>query len=109
MQAVRLDETLAEAQAELANALTWVDWDWEAAESAYRRAIALNPNYPTARIFYSHLLTALGRADEAETHILRALELDPLVAFNYAMRGVQLMFAGRDAAALEAFDDAFRD
>ena len=107
-QAVALDETLAEAHGQLATALTWVDWDWEGAESAYQRAIDLNQNYASARIFYSHFLTALGRADEAEPHILRALELDPLVAFNYAMRAVQLLHAGRPDDAGAAFDEAFR-
>ena len=107
-QAVALDEALAEAHGQLATALTWVSWDWEGAESAYRRAIELNPNYASARIFYAHFLTALGRADEAEPHILRALELDPLVAFNHAMRGVQLVYAGRDEDAAGSFEEAFR-
>ena len=107
-QAVALDNTLAEAHGQLANALTWVDWDWEGAEAEYQHAIELNPNHANARIFYSHFLTALGRADEAEPHILRALDLDPLVAFNYAMRGGQLVFAGRHDDAIAAFDEAFR-
>src|SRR5437763_13080060 len=41
-QAIELDDTLAEAHTSLA----WVrlhDWDWNAAEQEFKRAIALNP------------------------------------------------------------------
>ncbi len=107
-RAVELDDTLAEAHGQLAQAMTWVDWDWEGAEAEYQRAIALNPSYAEARVFYSHFLTAMGRAEEAAPHIERALELDPLVAFNHAMHGVQLAYAGRDEDAYGAFQEAFR-
>ena len=107
-RALALDDTLAEAHGQLAQALTWVDWDWEGAEAEFQRAIALNPNYADVRVFYSHFLTALGRPDEAEPHILRALELDPLVAFNHAMHGVQLTFSGRDEDAEASFEKAFQ-
>ena len=107
-RAVELDDTLAEAHGQLAQAMTWVDWDWEGAEAEYQRAIALNPSYAEARVFYSHFLTAMGRAEEAAPQIERALELDPLVAFNHAMHGVQLTFADRDEDAYGAFQEAFR-
>src|SRR5207248_2204238 len=44
----------------------------------YKRAIELNPNYPTAHHWYSILLKSVGRWDEAFTEIKRAQELDPL-------------------------------
>jgi tetratricopeptide (TPR) repeat protein len=65
-----------------------------AAEPEYKRAIELNPNYPTAHHWYSRFLRALGRSDQAWTEIKRAEELDPLslviinnVAEQYIDRG----------------------
>lgn len=107
-RAIELDDTLAEAHGQLAQAMTWVDWDWEGAEAEYQQAIGLNPNYADARVFYAHFLTAMGRAAEAEPQIERALELDPLVAFNHAMHGVLLTYAGRDDDAVGPFQEAFR-
>ncbi|HEV2490101.1 MAG TPA: winged helix-turn-helix domain-containing protein [Candidatus Acidoferrales bacterium] len=77
-KALALDENLAEAHASLAS-ITKVDqWDWAAAEHAYRRCLDLNPNDPDARRGYGNFLSALGRTDEAIREIQRAQELDPL-------------------------------
>jgi tetratricopeptide (TPR) repeat protein len=54
------------------------DLDWAAAEREYKRAIELNPNYPTTYEVYSYLLTATGRLDEGIATVKRGLELDPL-------------------------------
>ena len=42
------------------------------------RAIAANPNYPTAHQWYSEYLYAVGRFDDAIAEAKRAQELDPL-------------------------------
>ena len=75
--ALRLDDSLAEAHASLGlinNSL----WQFEEAEKEYKRAISVNPNYPTAHHWYSRHLRILGRLDEALAEIKRAQELDPL-------------------------------
>jgi Flp pilus assembly protein TadD len=54
------------------------DWDWQGAEYEYRRALSLNPGYPTAHHWYGLHLSRMGRFAEAETEMKRALELDPL-------------------------------
>jgi tetratricopeptide (TPR) repeat protein len=77
LTALRLDDTLGEAHAALA-LVRHYKWDWEGAESEYRRAIELSPNYATAHHWYSLLLRELGRSDEASREIQRAQELDPL-------------------------------
>jgi serine/threonine-protein kinase len=101
-KALELDSTLAEVHYTLAVVKTWVYWDWEGAETEYRKAIELNPNYPDPRAYYSHLLNILGRPKEATAQIERALELDPLNSLFRALYGMDLMYARRydDAIAL---------
>lgn len=79
-KAFEIDETLAETQTSLAYAKLLFDWDFEEAESLFRRAIELNPNYANARHWYTHLLMAMSRVDEALAEAERALEVDPLNA-----------------------------
>ncbi|OGU08233.1 MAG: hypothetical protein A2W29_04635, partial [Gemmatimonadetes bacterium RBG_16_66_8] len=76
-KALELDEGLAEAHASLAWALFIHDWDWEGAGRAFRRAIEVNPRYAPAHQWYSMLLTAHGRHEEALIEGHTALELDP--------------------------------
>jgi TolB-like protein/Flp pilus assembly protein TadD len=76
-RALTLDPQLAEPHAALAF-VSEHTWQWSAAEEEFKKAIAVNPNYPTAYHWYSIMLKSLGRNDEAATMIKRAQELDPL-------------------------------
>jgi TolB-like protein/DNA-binding winged helix-turn-helix (wHTH) protein/Tfp pilus assembly protein PilF len=78
VRALQLGGGLAEAHTVLGAVKTDRDWDWKGAETEYRRALELNPSYPTARHWYSLHLSRLGRMDEAEVEIQRARALDPL-------------------------------
>ncbi len=78
MKALSIDDTLAEAHTSLANVLLRYDWDWLGAEKEFKRAIELNPNYPTARYWYALYLFGMGRQEEALREVQRAEELDPL-------------------------------
>jgi TolB-like protein/AraC-like DNA-binding protein len=78
LQALRLDENLAEAHNVLASVYCYFDWDWQSAEKEFRQAIKVNPNYSTVHHYYSEYLSMVGRHDEARIHINKALELDPL-------------------------------
>ncbi len=79
MKALEIDDGLAEAHTSLAAALVWFDWDWEASEREFKRAIELNPSYSVAHHWYgSVLLSAQRRFDEAMASEMRALELEPL-------------------------------
>lgn len=75
-KAIQLNDTLAEAHNALAAVNLLYDWDWPAAEREFKRAIALNPSYPTAYQWYAEYLTAIGQHEEAIAAIKRALELD---------------------------------
>jgi len=77
-KALELDPTLAEAHAVLGQIKMNCRFDWEGAESEFKRAIELNPSYPTAHHWYSSYLTYIGRLDESASEAELALELDPL-------------------------------
>jgi eukaryotic-like serine/threonine-protein kinase len=78
MKALELDETLGEAQAALAFAAWFYDWDWPTAEREFKAAIKLNPNSAISHHRYSECLFTRGRFDEGISETKRAQELDPL-------------------------------
>jgi len=94
--ALDLDDGLAEAHTSLAAALVWFDWDWEASEREFKRAIELNPHYAVAHHWYgSVLLSAQLRFDEALASERRALELEPLSLVINSNLGFICYQAGR--------------
>ena len=86
-RAIQLDETLAEGHTSLAGIKFSFDWDWQGAETEFRRAIELNPNDVTAHYWYAQLLLALGRWDESMTSINKATQLDPNLPQLASFRG----------------------
>jgi serine/threonine protein kinase/Tfp pilus assembly protein PilF len=78
MKALEIDDALAEAHTSLAFIKERYDWDAAGAEIEFKRAIELNPNYATARHWYSEYLSNMGRHEEALVEARRAQELDPL-------------------------------
>ena len=76
-KALALDESVPSAHASLAWALFIYDWDWDAAEREFRRAIELNPRYASAHQWFAFLLAARGQLDAALLEAHTALELDP--------------------------------
>jgi TolB-like protein/DNA-binding winged helix-turn-helix (wHTH) protein/Tfp pilus assembly protein PilF len=77
-RALALDDTLADAHASLAAIHHYGDWDWQAAEAQFRRALELDPGNSRARRWYGMHLSAMGRHAEALEHVQRAVETDPL-------------------------------
>jgi tetratricopeptide (TPR) repeat protein len=96
---LELDDSLAEAHTALGLVRLEFDRNWAAAESEFKRAIELNPSYPTAHQFYSWYLIAITRYDKSVAEGKRALELDPLSIFRIADLGVifQLVHRPDDA------------
>jgi adenylate cyclase len=100
-KALQLDNTLAEAHCSLANVLAFGFFDWKEAESEFRQAIALNPNYAFAHDQYAIILGQLGRFGEAITESMRAAELDPLSPEIHADWALVLAWQGNYQAAME--------
>jgi TolB-like protein len=94
MKALELDSTIAEVHYTLAIMNAYGMWDWKNAESEFKKANAINPNYADARAMYSHLLNFLGRPKEAMEQMELALKLDPnnpthLVTYSHDLLFVQ--------------------
>jgi len=99
-KAIELDDSLGDAHAELGFIIFWLDWDWNAAENQFKRALELDPNNADAHLFYAHLLSNIGRHTEALSEVKRARELDPLNLRTNALEGQFLIHAGRSDEAL---------
>jgi TolB-like protein/DNA-binding winged helix-turn-helix (wHTH) protein/Tfp pilus assembly protein PilF len=78
LRALEIDPTLAEAANSLATVKFNYDWDWAGAADGFKKAIELNPAYPTAYQRYSLYLVAMGRFQESFDQITKARALDPL-------------------------------
>jgi len=99
-KALALDPELAEARAELGDALQ-KDWRWAEAEAEYRQAIELSPNNAAAHGGLAQWLLCQGRTEEALASARRAQELDPQ-EFNGTQVG-WILFHGR------RYDEAIRE
>lgn len=94
-RAIAADPNLAQAQFAHAYVKWVLDWDWPGAETAFRRAITLDPSYVDAHRALGHALSQMGRTEDANASMRRARELDPLHAMNHAL-SAQVAFQGRD-------------
>jgi len=102
-RALEIDESVAEAHYGLAIVRAWSDWDWEGAETAFRRAIELKPNWADVRAYYAHYLLINQRPAEATVQMERALELDPYNALVQVLNGVVLNGTDRCDEALDFY------
>jgi serine/threonine-protein kinase len=78
MRAIALDSSLAEAHATLGQILGIYEWQWLEAEASFKRALALNPNCRSARLWYGTLLAREGRFAAAIAEAREALVTDPV-------------------------------
>ncbi len=84
-RALELDPDLPMVHEGLGRTLWTYDREWEQAESQFRRALELDPNYASGHNSYATYLVAMGRLGEAVAHAQTALELeadDPWVVRN---------------------------
>lgn len=77
-QALKLDDSLAEAHAALGYVYFMWTWQWPEAEREFRRAIELDQNYVSAHHWFALYLVAMGRAEQADQEIRAAETLDPV-------------------------------
>jgi TolB-like protein/DNA-binding winged helix-turn-helix (wHTH) protein/Tfp pilus assembly protein PilF len=99
-RAIQLDPQNGEARTALGSVQTIYEWDWTAAEQNLTRGISLNPNDSIAEFKYAVYLDAIGRPQDAVTHMRRALQLDPLSFLVTRRLGVALYYDRQYDAAL---------
>lgn len=87
MRAASLDPLLPEAPNTLGYVALYYDWDPQAAEREFKRAIGLNARYAVAHQWYANMLTAAGRFPEAVSSMTTAQELDPMAPIPHAALG----------------------
>jgi TolB-like protein/Tfp pilus assembly protein PilF len=102
-KALEIDPQLGEAHTSL-GMLQYNFSDEKAAEQSYRKAIELAPNYPRSYHWYSVLLRAQGRDQEAFEMISTAAQLDPLSPIIRMNLAVDLRIQGRNEEALEELE-----
>lgn len=101
LKALTLDSDLAEALTSLAVVEWAYDWDKVGADRHFRRAIALNPNYVTARHWHALCLISMRQLDEGIAQIRLARELDPLSLSVNTSVALCLCWARRFDQAIE--------
>jgi TolB-like protein len=95
LKALGLDDGETEAHRVHAGILTWLDWDWPAAERAWSHLFEIDPDNAGGLPGYSHFLLVMGRLDEAIAKSKRAMELDPYNLRNQSFHAVVLMHSRR--------------
>jgi adenylate cyclase len=83
-RALELDTESSDAHSTLGNIALQFDHDWGLAEAEFAKAIELNPSNVTAHYFFSLLLVAQERFEEAKESLRRAIRLDPRGRFQAA-------------------------
>ena len=79
---------------------------WDAMESAWRRAIEIQPDHVLALGSFALTLCARYRLDEALPLFERARESDPLASFPYTLAGWGFLVSGKPEEALRQIEDA---
>jgi TolB-like protein len=74
-KALELDSSYAEAHTALALVNHHYHWKWEEAEAGYELAIELNPDHADTHLWYSWLLLALGRRNDAFDEIEQTMSI----------------------------------
>jgi TolB-like protein/Flp pilus assembly protein TadD len=93
--AIRANPSLSEAQHVSGQVQWFFDWDFSAAETAFRKAVALDPSNAWAHTMLSHAVSQMGRHKEARLLMERAFLLEPLSPLHQAMWS-QVSFQARD-------------
>jgi len=97
-KAMELDDSMGEAWDTLGALKGSFDWDWDAADRAFSRAIALAPSYSCAHEDRAIFLASLGRRSEALAEIAKIDQLD--TGFSSAQSESAAYFELRDYADL---------
>jgi tetratricopeptide (TPR) repeat protein len=107
-QAMKLDDSLAEAHLAGAEIKLYGDWDFADAEKEFKRTLELDPNYAQGHQWYAEFLSLMSRHSEAIAEIQTAQRLDPLSMIIYHQAGQIFQGARRYQEASEQYRKALQ-
>jgi len=100
-KAIALDDSLADAHRSLAFDEIWGNWDFEAGQREFQRALELNPRDPITHLWFANAFAAPGWFPICLREIDRAQELDPASHAILADKGLMLFHSGKTKEGLE--------
>ena len=107
-KAFALNENLSEAHASMG----WIhfnyDWNWDAAQKSFNKALAINSSNPEARRWLSHLYMILGQVTEAMNEIEKGINIEPDSALMLSTKSHYLLSIGQLEQSLETAMEAER-
>jgi serine/threonine protein kinase/tetratricopeptide (TPR) repeat protein len=111
LEALTLDDTIADAHSALGTVLACGEFEWLGAEREFQRALELGPSAVAVRYDYAWcyavwFLMPLGRVEQAIFEMRRALELDPLDPFYSSLLGYLLCLVRKFESALAQLQHA---
>lgn len=101
MRALDLDPELPEAYITMGRVGQFLEYDWAAADEAFRRGMELSPTSTAALMAYHNYLIAMARFEEAVAVSRTMIERDPLGPASHNSHAFALLHLGRYSEALE--------
>jgi tetratricopeptide (TPR) repeat protein len=102
-KALELDPLFPEAHGAMAEIQLYYDWDWDAAEQSFKRALQLNPNLDFAHAHYGWYFELIGNSEKSIEQMKRARQIGPLTPIYSSWLGWLYLGDGRlDDAISEA-------
>ena len=88
--------------------ISWVyDWNWDAAEKSLNKALSINPNYPDARRWLSHVHITMGNISSALEEIDKGIKLEPNSGNMLSAKSQYLAHSGKIESAIKTAQEAF--
>lgn len=92
---LQLNPELSEAYSTLASIEFLHNWNWQATETNFRKAIEIAPNDPTPKLRFGWMLSVAGRVEEGLDQLQAAARLDPTSNIVKANIAYNLMVSGK--------------
>ncbi|HSJ06113.1 MAG TPA: tetratricopeptide repeat protein [Longimicrobiales bacterium] len=107
-QAIAYDPSMADAYAAMGQLVQNFEWDFQGAESYYRRALRYQPGNATTHQWFAETLMLQGRYADAEIHVRSLLATDPLAPSALFSDAYLKMLRGRMDEAMATWRDLVR-